>query len=416
MIAALCTLLGATARAQETALGELRAAAKGAPTDLRAQIALGRALIEAGHLEEAATQMNTVVRLGKGSMESLYETRRVDFASGDYKRVRNGCRALSAKDPKHVLSDVCMARAYLVWRRTSEAFEFIDKALATDPHNYEALLAQADAKRMQGDLGAAAEAYARAVAETHDGADAELGMGITLMLARQNDKALAALRTALERAPSDPDVQFELGRAVPGQESAGLLQKALMGRPSWADAELELTGALLRSGDAAGAEVHLQSILKRTPEQPIALARHGAALVALKRFADAEPVLKHALELIPNDFDTAFALAKLYEGTDRVEEAFTQYRGAADLKRDNPAPLIAAARLGLQLKRALLAGALLDKALERSPRSAEAMALAGEVAAERGDAKAARDFWQRALQGEGVIDRAAIQKRLSELK
>jgi Tfp pilus assembly protein PilF len=64
----------------------------------------------------------------------------------------------------------------------------------------------------------------------------------------------------------------------------------------------------------------------------------------------------------------------------------------------------------------LLSGALLDKALERAPRSAEALALYGEVAAQRGDTKAARDYLQRALQGEGAIDTAAVRKRLAELK
>jgi hypothetical protein len=44
------------------------------------------------------------------------------------------------------------------------------------------------------------------------------------------------------------------------------------------------------------------------------------------------------------------------------------------------------------------------------------LALYGEVLARRGDPKTARDYLQRALQGEGSLDRAAVQKRLAELK
>jgi Tfp pilus assembly protein PilF len=70
----------------------------------------------------------------------------------------------------------------------------------------------------------------------------------------------------------------------------------------------------------------------------------------------------------------------------------------------------------MRLGRPVMASALLDKALERTPRSAEVLALYADAMAQRGDAKAARDLYTRALAGEGAIDRAAVQKRLAELK
>jgi len=400
--------------AQESALGELRDAARAAPADPAAQLALGHALIEADRLPEAEAQMKTVVRLGKSSIESLYEARRVDFASDNYKRARAGCRELGAKDPKHVLTHVCMARAFLVWRRASRAAEHIDKALAADPSSPEALLVAADAERIQGHFDAAKQAYERALA-ARPSADAYLGLALIHAVQNRQADAVAALRKAHAIDARDPDVQFELGRRVSGAEAVDLLRRALAGRPKWPEAQLELAIAQLRAGDAAGAEAALQAQIKANPNNPIAIAHHGAALVALGRYPEAEPVLRKALELVPNDYDTSYALAQLYERTQRYEDAFAQYRNAADLKRESPVPLIAAARLGLTLKRPLLSGALLDKALERTPRSAEALALYGDVHAARGDKKAARDHYQRALQGEGPLDRPAIQKRLAGL-
>ena len=61
-----------------------------------------------------------------------------------------------------------------------------------------------------------------------------------------------------------------------------------------------------------------------------------------------------------------------------VKGRITQYRNAADLKRESLLPLIAAAKLGVTLGRPLLAGALLDRALERAPKSAELHALYGD--------------------------------------
>jgi tetratricopeptide (TPR) repeat protein len=412
----LWVVLANLALAQETALPALREAAKNAPNDVAAQIALGRALIEAGRLPEADSQMAAVVRLSKGSIESLYEAARVKFATGDAKKSRAACNALTQKDKNHVLTHTCEARAWIVWRRSSRAFDSIAQALRVDPGNYEALLADADAKRISSDFAAAQAAYQALLQRFPTSAEAYLGLGLTHAVANAPDKAIAALRKASELDARDPVIQYELGRRVSGAEAVALLQRAVAGRLHWPEAELELAIAQLHAGDANAAEAALKAYLKLTPNSPIAIANHGAALVALGRYAEAEPELRKALEQIPNDYDTSFALAQLYEHTDRADEAFTQYRNAADLKRESPAPLLAAARLGLRLGRPVLATALLDKALERTPKSAEALALYAEALVARGDAKTARDFYQRALAGEGTIDRAAVQKRLAELK
>jgi tetratricopeptide (TPR) repeat protein len=404
-----------TAMAQETALPALRAAAQAAPADLAAQSALGRALIEAGRLNEAEAQMKTVERLGNGSIEALFEARRVDFAGDNYRKAQAGCKVLLKQDKNHVLSHVCMGRAFLVWRRASRAFEHLDRALAIDPNNYEALLAVADARRVQGDFAAAQAAYERTLA-VKPSADAYLGLALVDSVRNQPGPALEALRKAHAADGQDPDVLFELGRRTSGTESVALLQGALAGRPAWPEAKLELGLAQLRARDAASAANLLGALANEKPENPLAIAGYGAALVELGKHAEAEPVLQRALKLVPNDYLTALALARLYERTRRYEEAFTQYRGAADLKRESAEPLVAAARLGLELKRPLLSAALLDKALERTPRSAEVLALYGDVTAARGDTKAARDYYQRALAGEGPIDRATVQKKLAALK
>jgi tetratricopeptide (TPR) repeat protein len=413
----LVALLSAhVAFAQENALPALREAAKRAPSDPAAQFALGRGLIEAGRLPEAETAMNAGVRLSKESIESLYEAARVKFASGDYKRSRAACALLAKKDKDHVLTHVCMARAFLVWRRSSRAVESIDRALALDPNNAEALLADADAKRIQGDFAGAEKAYAALLARAPRNADAYVGLALSRSASNQPKEAVDALRQAAAISPDDPDVQYELGQRVSGAEAVSLLTRATAGRPRWADAEFALATAKLNAGDAAGAEPGLAAYLKLHPASGVAMAHRGAALVALGRYADAEPVLRKALELIPNDYETSLSLARLYERTNRYEDAFTQYRNAADLKRESTEPLLAAARLGLQLNRPVLASALLDKALERTPKSAELLGLYGDVQAARGDAKVARDYYQRALAAEGPVDRAAIEKRLRELK
>lgn len=412
---ALGLLTASSSAAQEGALPALRQAAKSAPADAATQAALGRALLEAGHLKEAEAQLRSASKLAKGSVESLYDVARVQFATGDYKLSRKGCSELSAKDANHVLSHVCQARALLVWRRASRAFEHLDKAMALAPGNAEAQLALADAKRMQGDFAGAIDAYQRLIGSAPS-ADAYVGLALAHAVQNRSAEAVAALEKALSLDGDDPDVLFELGRRISGARAVELLRKALVGRPGWVEPELDLAIAQLRAGDAAGAEVALRAVRAKLPDNPVAVAQHASALVALGRYQEAEPELQKALKAIPNDYDAALALARLYEHTSRHEEAFTQYRSAGDLNRESPEALLLAARLGLRLQRATLASALLEKALERAPKSAEALALYGEALLARGDRQGAKAQLQKALAGEGPFDRAAVQKRLAELK
>ncbi len=402
--------------AQETALEPLRESASKAATDAAAQRALGNALIEAGRFSEAQTQMAKVVRLEKSSCESLYDAARVKLAAGDYQAAKGSCQEILKKEPEHALGHVCMARAFLVWRRSSRAVDFVDAAVARDPGHYEAMLVDADTKRMQGELDAARAAYQQVIAKHPASPDAYLGIAAIDALRNQTAAARDGLRKALAIAPTDPDVLLELGKLAEGQEAVGLLERALAGRPSSAEAKLALATAHVRAGNAQAAEPTLRAILAKDKGNTDAMIQLGTALVALGKLDEAEKILHGVLERMPNSFEASFALAQLFERGGKNEEAFTQYRNASDLKKESPMPLLAAARLGISLGRPLLAGALLDRALERAPKSGEAQTLYGDVLVLRGDKPAAREHYKKALAGEGPVDRAYVQKRLAELK
>ena len=408
--------LSQPAFAQESSLEVARAAASSAPTDAQAQRNLGLALIEAGRFPEASAQMQKVVKLEKSSPASLYDVQRVSLAQGDYNAARRGCQEILKASPEDVMGHVCMARAYLVWRRSSRAVEHVDAAIARDPDNYEALLVDADTRRMEGALDAALTAYQKVVGKFPWSAEAYLGIAQIQALRNQSKQAEEALRKALLNKPNNPDVLLELGKVTTGTEAVGFLQRAVAARPTAVDAKLALATAQIRAGDAKSAEPMLRAIIAKDPKNVVAATELGAALVATGAYPEAEKLLRSSLERMPNDFDASFALAQLFEKTGKNEDAFTQYRNAADLKRDSAMPLLEAARLGLSLGRPQLAGALLDRALERAPKSAQAHALYGDVMVARGDKAGAKDHYQQALAGEGPVDRAHVQKALGSLK
>lgn len=403
------------AAAQAPDVPELRSAARSNPGDAQAQLALARAYLRAGQLPEAEAQMARYLKASDGSIEALYEAAHVAFASGDSKRARASCQRLARKDPKHVLTHVCTARAFLIWRRAARAQEHVQAALAAAPTNPEALLALSDLKRISNQLSAARKAAEHVLARDASNAPAQLALARTLLLMNERDAAVRALRAALQADPRNPELQFELGKLVSGGESVQLLEAAVRGRPKWQEAQLALANAQLEAGDPKSASVRLQSVIARDARNPEAHAQRGLALMELGRPREAEAELRKAVTLMPNDYDSAFALAQVYERTGRHDDALEQYRHSADIKRESAAPLIAAAQLGISIKRPLLASGMLDRALQREPNSAQALALYGDSWVARNDRTAARTYYERALKGEGPLDRAAVQKNLAEL-
>jgi tetratricopeptide (TPR) repeat protein len=412
---ALCCLLAQAVAAQETALPELRRTAEAEPSSIKAQLELGRALIRAGRSAEAAAQMERAVRLDRRSLDALYAAAEVQFAAGEARKARSACQRLAKQGPDDVRTLVCTARAFLAWRRSSQAFPPIDRALAIAPDDPRVLLVLADARRIAGRLDESSAAYRQAIGRAPGDARAHFGLAQVLELDKQPDAALKAFRKALELDPEDPELQLELGRRLDGGEAVRWLERANAGRLNWPAASLELAAALRRAGDPAAAAARLQAMLKQDPGNAPARAQHGMALLELGRTAEAEAELRKASLAMPNDYDTSFALARLYERTGRPDDAVAQYRHTADIRRESVEPLVAAARLGLSQQRPLLASGLLDVALQRAPRSAELLSLYGDSLVARADPGGARVYYERALEGDGPADRAAIRQKLRQL-
>jgi tetratricopeptide (TPR) repeat protein len=106
----------------------------------------------------------------------------------------------------------------------------------------------------------------------------------------------------------------------------------------------------------------------------------------------------------------------VYAKTDRPEDAFEQYRNTASLEHTGSRALVEAGAYALSLGRNTLAQGFLDKALERTPKSAAAQARYADALVARGDKAKAKEHYRLALGGEGPLDRDDVQRRLDALK
>lgn len=399
---------------QASALGHAHAQDAAAQAD--AATKHGRALIHAGKLDAARDELRKAARLLNQSLPALYELARVEFASGDYRKSRSACKALTDKDPDAALSNLCQARTFLVWRRASRAQEFIDKARMKDASHPEVLLALADMQRMTGDATASKDNYQQVLSLDSNNADAYFGLGQLFLVTPDPEAAQKAFRAALAREPQWPDAQYELGRLLGGAEAVSLLEQATAGRPAWLEGRLALGEARLRTGDVAAAETLFREVLKKDSSNALAHARLGMVLEAKHELEAAEKELKIGLPGVGNDADAALSLARVYAQTDRADDALAQFRVASSFEHGSARALIEAGVYSLKVSRNALAQAFLERALERVPKSAEAHARYADVLVVRGEKAKAKEHYQLALNGEGAVDKVAVQRSLAALK
>jgi tetratricopeptide (TPR) repeat protein len=309
-----------------------------------------------------------------------------------------------------------MARAFLVWKRSSLAFEYLDKAGVKNPESIERELALADAYRIKGDVTQAVQCYERVISLAPQDARPYFGLGQLYTVFGPQSRAVEAFRKALDRDPTSPEIQLELGKLLPGEQGRQLLQKAVEGRLDWDLAMVALGNSWFAAGDGATANTYAQKALKLSPNFADARLLSGRAQLLLGNLLGAEKDLRRALKLVPNMPAATLALAELLVKADRPDEAFEWYRTASGLLPKDATPLLDAARLALRLSRKTLAAGFLDLALERSPNAAPVLALYGEVLAARGDKIKARLYLERALKAEGEIDRTRVNELISGLK
>jgi tetratricopeptide (TPR) repeat protein len=185
---------------------------------------------------------------------------------------------------------------------------------------------------------------------------------------------------------------------------------------SGAEAQIALGEAELKAGHAEAAAAAFGEALRLSDAHAGAHSGLGRAYLALSDLANAEASLRRSIELVSNSAVASFALAEVYARTGRREEAFEQYRHAADLDPRNPMPLVRAAELALERQRDVLAAGFLDRVLAQQANHATALALYGDVMLARSDREQARSYYERALAGAGPIDRARVEQALSGLR
>jgi tetratricopeptide (TPR) repeat protein len=409
------------AQAQESQLGGLRAAAKAAPTDPAASLALGRALRRAGHPLEALAELRRGIAVSAGRVDAItnlyWEVARVQMDRRDFAQVVTACRALGKLPRGGADEHACTADAYLLWQRSSEALVEINAALERDARAFEAKLAEGRAEELAMDAAKSEAAYRAAIGLRPDSVEAHTALGRALWKTGRKDDGVTELRRALQIDGSTPDALFELGRALaPGAESIGLLERATRERPSYADAWLALAAQQLAAGHVGEAKAAAEAAERTDRGSVAAKVVVGKVALAEGRADDAIRAGEAALALVANSAAAKLLIADANAKKGEIDRALEAYQAAWGFDHGDPAPLVHASEACHAAGRDTSARAFGAKAVQEFPAWGPGWAALGDALAAQGEKAAARDAYQKALAGQGPVDRAAIEGRLGALR
>lgn len=243
--------------------------------------------------------------------------------------------------------------------------------------------------------------------------DAEVNRAKALAEAGSPDQATRILEQ-LNRTPPVTDaktaaVASALADIGSTRRAQALLRQQVVRGDKDAKTLIDYTGVLLRAGQEAEAAAYLRDLdsrtdLTRDQRQQLEDLKAGLAVAQADRareremYADAYDILYPHLADSPENPALLMALARLYASAGRPEDALGIY--ASILERDprNLDTIRGAVGAAIDAKNYDYASALLDKAVEYHPREPRIYYLMGEVARASGDNTTARRALETALE------------------
>ncbi|MBV9948285.1 MAG: tetratricopeptide repeat protein, partial [Myxococcales bacterium] len=398
------------ASAQESEVASLKVATGGGPrsSDPVAILALGRALRRAGQLTEAMTELRRGLGYAGGRPDVLtslrWEIARVHMDRRDFFGMLAACGALGKMKVAEAEGHACTADAHLVWQRATEALTETAKALALDPSCYEAKIAEGRAYDFEIDPVKSQEAFRTAIGWRPDAAEGHLGLGRALIKDGKKEDGIAELRKAVSIDPSGPDGLYELAVALPpGDESAGLLERATRERPGFADAWIALGTQRLSGGHIAEAKRAAESAARNDAKNVAPHVLLGKVALADGRLDDAKKEGETALKITANSAPAKLLVADADAKKGEIDRALEGYQAAWGLDHGDPTPLVHAAEACHAAGRDTSARAFGVKVTEEFPHWGPGWAALGDALVGQKEPARAREAYTRALSADGPV-------------
>jgi putative PEP-CTERM system TPR-repeat lipoprotein len=316
-----------------------------------------------------------------------------------------------------------------------DAYRGVENVLKKDQANLQGLLLKASLLLADQKLDEALQIATTATVRHTDSSRAFFQLGRVQVARRQPDAASAAFQEVLRLNPRATEAKIALaqlnlsqGRAV---DSLVFAQEALIDSPSDADARFALVRGLLARGELDRAEPELKGLLARFPTSSAVHTQMGILLTQKRDLAAAQAEFEHAMELNPADVEalsgqvaldlrkrdfksaqsrvdsriaakpTANLLvlgARVHAASNDMGTVEKYLRQAIELDSGNLAAYAGLGGLYLSQKKLDQARTEFEAVAARQPKSIAAWTMVGIILQAQGDAKGARERFERIIE------------------
>lgn len=278
------------------------------------------------------------------------------YNAGDYGKARDACLSILKKDPHNPEVQYFLGVVYSHLGDHRRAIDHIKKSLARHPQNPDGYHIVAMSYQSLGRLEEAEEYYRKTIESDRNYAVAYNNLANVLKERGRIGEAMTYYRKACELQPETAMFHYNLGVAYQEKKEFGQAvqsyRNALKFDPKDKKILTMLAGALKEKGKGGSkeelqeAERIFREMVSSDTSDVVSLTNLGKVLQDLGNTPEALTCFQKALDLNP-DFDEAhFAIADLYQHTDKFEEALIHYRRAIAI---NPRFIEAYNNLGVLL-------------------------------------------------------------------
>jgi len=310
------------------------------PTDINAQVALGRIERRFGNHAAACHHLRAAVSSDPDNLQILTELATVFRDLNRLEEAASIYRRILAVNPEHAQSHMglgLMASATLdheaAFAHFTAAVKPLRAAAEADPHNLFILAQLATALRELDRPEEATSIYQKILARNPEQMQSHMGLGWIAYRRGNHEAALAHFKAAAELNPIDPQARITLAKVLALMhrfgEAEAIYKNVLLQAPSHLQVRAAL-GALARiKRDWAGALEQFRAAVASDPQNVQFRIDLGRTFCDLSKWDDAERTYRSILEDSPGNIEAMMGLAETARARGDTQAALTLFEDAA---------------------------------------------------------------------------------------
>ncbi len=306
------SVLGQFPAAAETMRGALKRMPAGEPLQQRiaAWVTLTEAQLALGQLQPATESLKALAKIAPQSAVTHLLQARIALAHGRLEAGIGELESLLAAVPQYVQARTMLGAALLQHGDLEQAQQQLQQVVAETPDNVQARKLLADVQLKLGEPGEAVRVLTPALAAPELDPQVLSLLGTAAQRSNDTQTLIAALERRAQQSPHDSRVIDNLAAVY---LTVGQAPRALTLLQAQPDSDVERdrlwVRALLAARGTAAASAGINQLLAAHPQNPDILELGASFLASQQQFGRAEPLLRKALTLRPDDFEAQIVLA-----------------------------------------------------------------------------------------------------------